>query len=316
VHGLIERGLGAVVHGVGYPEPDRSHFRSRDIWHTADVRHRAVTAQTTGWLGRAAEQLAAAGAAVPGLGIGSLQAPLLLRAPGTVVPALQRLEDYQLVVDPADERGGGRREAVLELVDALRAPAGSDLAFCGEVARAAADGAERLRSALARYVPKASYPDGELGRHVQLLARVLVSGFGTRLFHLSWGGFDTHARQVPAHAGLLRELSAALGALVADLDAHGALGDVTILVHSEFGRRVAENQSQGTDHGAAGAVFVFGKDLAGRQLGTPPGFADLQDGDLRMTCDFRALYAAVLRRARIDDAAVLGERFSGPELFA
>lgn len=315
VHELLQGGFGAVVHGVGYPTPDRSHFRSRDIWHTADVGYVVRTARSTGWLGRAADALAAAGAALPAMSVGSSGVPLMLAGQHVVVPSLERLEDCQLLVDPSGGAEDLRRQSVLELLATPVRDTDGTRSFLREVARSAADSAERLRVALATYAPKADYPDGELARSMQLLSRILVSGFGTRLLHLSFGGFDTHARQLPAHDGLLRTVSSALTALVQDLRAHGALGDVTILVHSEFGRRLAENNSRGTDHGAAAPVLVFGEGLAGKQIGTPPDLNDLQDGDPRATCDFRAVYAAILRRLRIDDRAVLGGGFDGVSLF-
>jgi uncharacterized protein (DUF1501 family) len=310
-------GQAAIVHGAGYPGPDRSHFRSRDIWHVADPAHVAATAATTGWLGRAADWLAARGAAVPGLGVGSDQLPLVLQGRSVVVPVLQRLQDYQLLTDAAEGKGALRREAVLEVVAGARPPAGDALgAFLAEVAATAVAGAERLRERLAAYRPRAQYPDTELGRKLALLARVLVSGFGTRLAHVTLGGFDTHARQLPAHDALLRQLDGALGALLGDLDAHGALGRTVVLVHSEFGRRVAQNKSQGTDHGAAAPVFVCGGGVKPGCHGRAPDLGDLDQGDLRATCDFRALYAALLRRLRVDEVAVLGARHDGVDLFA
>jgi uncharacterized protein (DUF1501 family) len=300
-----------VIHGVGYPEPDRSHFRSRDIWHTADPTFQRRTSETTGWLGRAADWLADRGAAVPGLSVGDLSVPLMLAGRRVVVPSLERVEDYQLLVDPAGGQAGIRRAEIAAL-----AAAGEDDRRAAElerfvrgVAQSSIASAERMQRALAAYRPRAEYPDGPLGRNLQVVARVLVSGFGTRLFHVSLGGFDTHARQLPAHEALLRQLSRGIGALVGDLAAHAVLERTTILVFSEFGRRLAENQSQGTDHGAAGPVFVFGDGLRPGLLGEAPGLADLDDGDLVATCDFRGVYGALLRRLGIDDVAVLGGEF-------
>ncbi|MCA8950799.1 MAG: DUF1501 domain-containing protein, partial [Planctomycetes bacterium] len=133
--------------------------------------------------------------------------------------------------------------------------------------------------------------------------------------HVTLPGFDTHARQLPTHAGLLQQLDAALAAFLADLDGHGLGERVAVLVHSEFGRRVAENASQGTDHGAAAPVFVFGGGVGGGPLGAVPDLGDLDDGDIKVTTDFRSVYAELLRWLGIDDGKVLGAHFDGVGLW-
>ena len=297
LHALMQQGKAAAIHGVGYPQPDRSHFKSRDIWHTGDPAFERETATTTGWLGRAADALAERGAAVPGISVGSLQVPLALRSRHVVVPSLQRIEDYQLLGDPAAGRIASEGEG--------------GAAFVAEVARAAIAASERLRTALAAYRSKAEYPDDDLGRKLQLLAKLVVSGFGTRLFHLGFGGFDTHARQAPAQDALLRMVGNGLAALLRDLDGHQALGRVRILVHSEFGRRLAENQSLGTDHGAAAPVFLLGEHFAAPLQGTPPSLRDLDDGDLKFTCDFRSVHAELLAWIGLKPAAAPDRPASG-----
>ena len=313
---LVKEGTCTVIHGVGYPDPDRSHFRSRDIWHTADPGFTRREAGTSGWLGRAADLLADRGAAVPGLSVGSLGLPLALRSKRVVVPSLERIEDYQVLVDPAGGKEAVRRDAIVSLIEGgNRSGSGLDR-FLKDVARSAVDGAERMREALHRYSPKAKYPATSLGRRLQLLARELVSGFGTRLFHLGFGGFDTHARQQPTHTALLSLLSNAVAAFVADLQGHGLLDRTIILIHSEFGRRVAQNKSMGTDHGAAAPVFMLGGGVDPGLSGKPPSLMDLLDGDLRPTCDFRELYGASLRRLGIDEKPVLGRAWKGLDPFS
>ncbi len=302
---LWRDGLACAVHAVGYAEPDRSHFRSRDIWHAADPSLLKVAAGTTGWLGRAADLLVTQGAALPAAAIGGQHVPLLLHGRQAVVPLLQRVEDYQLAVT-----GGGpaAREGLLGVVggSAGGGEPGDLRADLAALAAEAAAGAERLRQQLARYQPKAEYPATPLGRHLQLVARMAVAGTGARLFHLAHGGFDTHARQLPAHAGLLQQLGDGLQAFVDDLRGHGLLDRALILVHSEFGRRVAENQSQGTDHGAAAPVFLIGGPVEPGLHGTPPDLAHLQEGDVAASTDFRRVYADLLRWAALPPAAVLG----------
>lgn len=305
----FERDRAAAVHGVGYVPPDRSHFHSRDVWHTADPGLGRITADTTGWLGRAAEQLAAAGAAVPGASLGSLRVPLCLRSNGIEVPALQRLEDYALLVDAPASGRRDRQDALAELVrdaSAEGAP-GHDLS---RVANTALEQAATLETALSRFRSKAAWPDGALARALQLAARMVVAGFGTRLIHVEHGGYDTHATQAPAHDALLRQLDRALDAFLSELEAHGALDRTLVLCHSEFGRRVAENRSQGTDHGAAAPVFLCGSPgLVPGLHGTAPDLDDLDDGDVKCTTDFRSVYAEACRFVGVDVERVLGASF-------
>ena len=306
LHGLVRDGLATVVHGTGYPNPDRSHFRSRDIWHCADPGHQRVTAATTGWLGRAADALRER-LDVPAAAIGSLQVPLLLKSRRVAVPSVRRVEDFQWLA--AGGRGAMAADAPTRaVVDG--SGGGSELRrFVTERARHAVEMADSLSAALARYRPAADYPDTALGRDLRLVAQLICAGFGTRLMHVPFGGFDTHARQLPTHAGLLRQLDAALAAFVDDLRAHGRLEQVATFVHSEFGRRVAENASQGTDHGAAGPAFVLGGGAVGGAVGDPPDLARLDDGDVRVTMDFRRLYADMLGWLGIEPRPVLGAEF-------
>ena len=312
---LVHGGDATVVHGVGYDDPDRSHFRSRDIWHVADPAHRNVTASTTGWLGRTADLLAAHSAGVPAAAVGGLEVPLCLRAKRATVPSLRRVEDFQwLAADRSGPMPGDA--AVRDVVAPGEREAGGDVrAFVAARAARAVALADELSQALARYRPAADYPDSELARHLQLTAQLVATGFGTRLLHVGFGGFDTHARQLPAHAALLRTLDAALAAFVADLRAQEKLDDVVVLVHSEFGRRAAENASQGTDHGAAGPVFVIGGGGRGGTLGDGPDLGALVDGDVPATTDFRRVYRDALTWLGVEPRDVLGGEFASAGLF-
>jgi uncharacterized protein (DUF1501 family) len=303
----VVAGTGAVVHGVGYAKPDRSHFRSRDIWHVADPTHQKVGAGTTGWLGRAADLLAQNGASLPAAAVGGLEIPLLLKSRTVTVPSLERVEDFQWL--------GARHGGALGKGDPTRAvidpePAGDLLQYVAATARTGARLADDLTAALRRYQPHAEYPDSGLGRELQLAARLAIAGFGTRLLHVGFPGFDTHARQLPTHAGLFDQLDRALDAFLTDVQQSGLHDRVAVLVHSEFGRRVAENASQGTDHGAAAPVFVFGGGLAGGTHGPVPDLQKLDDGDVIATADFRSIYRDVLDWLSVDAQAVLGGEFA------
>ncbi|HEX5052772.1 MAG TPA: DUF1501 domain-containing protein [Planctomycetota bacterium] len=316
LHGLVQGGDAAVVHGVGYPGPDRSHFRSREIWHTADPAHTRVRAQTTGWLGRTADELAATIAGVPAAAIGGLEVPLLLKSARVTVPSIARIEDFQWLSATAD--GALPASSPTRAVPGCAAggAARDDLrAFVADTARSAVELAGDLDTALQRYRPQAEYPASELGRDLQLGSRLLVAGFGTRLLHVAVPGFDTHARQLPTHAGLLAQLDAAFDAFVQDLRAHGRARDVAVLVHSEFGRRTAENASQGTDHGAAAPAFVCLGGVAGGPHGEVPDLQHLDDGDLVATADFRRVFGDLLRWLGVEPARVLGAPFATLGLF-
>jgi len=276
-----EAGRLTVVHGVGYPDPDRSHFRSLEVWHGADPRG----TPRTGWLGRMADRIAERSGGMPALCVDDGELPLALVGERVFAPALPDESSLALAVLPGL---AGERDGALTVADG----ATGDLAFLRAAARASYDAAARLEQALARGTA-ADYPDSPLARRLRLIARLVTGGFDTRLFHLTLGGFDTHAHQAAAHAALLETLARALAAFEADLAEGGAEGRVLTLVHGEFGRRAAENGSRGTDHGAAAPVLLLGGPGTGGPRGTAPDLDALVDGDVPYTTDFRALYAAI-----------------------
>jgi uncharacterized protein (DUF1501 family) len=301
---LHDEGALAIVHGVGTPVPDRSHFRSMDIWHSADPE---APRPTSGWIGRAAdahaecqERLggAAEGAAAAPFAwrVGGRDLPLLLRGRRSDTPTLEDLADLRW--DLGAESEAARRRAVqAELLGVPRAERSGASPHSPEAVRRAWLGALRAAERSAAAIDATSaveYPAGELGRRLSLAAAILASGLGARVVHLEQGGYDTHARQSQPHAILLGELSAALGAFFADLRARGITDRTLVLVHSEFGRRVAENASAGTDHGAAAPVLLLSGALRGGFHGEAPSLADLDDGDQRSTMDFRRVYATAL----------------------
>ncbi len=282
---VVDAGRLAVVHGVGYPHPDRSHFRSMEIWHTADPEHPPAD---SGWLGRLAEQISARDSTgVAALHVGEGDLPLALRARTTFAPSVVDPEGFRLAecAQPIEDE----RSALLALRDAQ-----DDLGFLREAAETSYRAAERME-ALAQAPDAVEYPGGDLARKLRLIARLVAGGFGTRVFHLELGGFDTHARQDRLHSGLLGQLAGALAAFDADLAAQGLEERVLTLVFSEFGRRAEENGSKGTDHGAGAPVLLLGGGVAPGTHGTPPDLDHLVDGDVPPTTDLRALYAALER---------------------
>ena len=175
-----------------------------------------------------------------------------------------------------------------------REPTSGDLAFLREAARTTYRAAERM-SDLAGGAPARDYPGHDLGRRLRLVARLITGGFGTRIFQVALGGFDTHSAQRGTHAGLLSQLATALFAFQRDLEHHGAHERVATLVFSEFGRRVQENGSRGTDHGAGAPVFLVGGSVRGGLHGAPPDLARLEQGDVPYSTDFRSIYACLER---------------------
>jgi len=281
---LFAEGLLCVVQGVGYPGANRSHFRSLEIWHSAEP---AQPPRGVGWLGRMADQiLLAAPGSMPALHVGDEELPLALMGRSVFAPTVRDEHSLRLAELPALAEERAR----------LVAPgtATGELAFLRGAARSAYAAAERMERAVARPTSSA-YPDLALAAKLRLIAKLVAGGFDTRLFLVTLGGFDTHARQAQLHAARLDELARSLAAFQRDLNALGARERVRTFVFSEFGRRVEENASRGTDHGAAAPVFLAGGQVHGGLKGTPPELEHLVDGDVGFTTDFRTLYTALER---------------------
>jgi uncharacterized protein (DUF1501 family) len=290
---LLESGRLAIVQGVGYPNPSRSHFKSMAIWQTANVnlpREDAVDLKGNtvyGWIGQALDADRKAGDGSPAaqfLGTGSM--PTALRSRGARASAIRRLEDVVLM-----NKMGGTPTTAEELLP------GGDL---GEfVRRSTLDAyatSERVTQVLQSKDQSVNYPATGLGNQLRTVAQLLKSGVGTRVFYTSqpFNVYDTHSAQLEPHSDLLGELSNALKAFLDDLAAAKLAERVLVLCFSEFGRRVAENGSHGTDHGTAGPVFLAGPNVKAGLVGEAPKLLDLQDGDLKMGIDFRQVYASVL----------------------
>jgi uncharacterized protein (DUF1501 family) len=277
---LLDSGRLAIVPGVGYPNPNRSHFRSREIWQSARLDERDHNG--LGWVGRGLDGAPTTRDGAPAaMLIGPESPPPALRGRRSVSAALDRLDDYALT----DREGGS-------------APAGPGDDELGMFLRRslldAYTTADRLEAVAARRDAGASYPESELARRLGLAARLIKAGLGTRVYYLEQGDYDTHGHQIARHAPLLEDLSASILAFLDDLAAARLADRVLLLVFSEFGRRVAENGSMGTDHGTAAPVILAGPGIRPGLHGVYPSLTDLVDGDLKMTVDFRRVYATVL----------------------
>ena len=288
--GLYDKGMVAVVQGVGYPDPDHSHFRSTEIWQTAAPDKYVHT----GWLGRYLDE-----AQLPpnnlfnGVAIAQVL-PEVLVANKTDVPAIAQLNGYGLISD----RNNAARTTYSKLITDNRQPFTSPyLAHVAEIEDHAQKGSQELPKLIAGYKSDVSYPATPLGRSLALAAQMIGSQTGTRVIYVSHGSFDTHINQKPTQDRLLGELSDALKAFYDDLGAHGNDGRVLTMTFSEFGRRIAENASGGTDHGEASPLFLIGGGVRGGLYGTAPNLsADNKMGNLGFTTDFRSVYATVLER--------------------
>jgi uncharacterized protein (DUF1501 family) len=288
---LFDKGQLAVVQGVGYPNPDRSHFEAMDIWQSADPRRNIKT----GWLGRAVTDLQDRAGNVPIMHLGPNRLPLALQgAPGGAI-SINNNHPYRL------DLGGGpaaQHKARRRLLEDLSKPAGDGeadlLSFVQRRQVQTLTTVERLREALTAAGAAQQPGAGGLGQKLQLVAQLIIKGFGTRVFYVALDGFDTHANQAGTHANLLGELANGVTQFFNTLQQAGQDGRVRLMTFSEFGRRVQENGSKGTDHGAGSCLFVAGAALKAGVVGKHPSLSDLDAGDLKHHTDFRRVYATLL----------------------
>ncbi len=277
---LLESGRLAVVQGVGYPNPNRSHFRSMAIWQTA--RFDREEHNGLGWLGQALDGATAHGGEPDALFVGLESPPIALRGRRSATAALSRLEDLAISADTAVVR-----PATATDTDDLAA-------FVRRTTLDAYAAAERVQEVARTGGDGSAYPATALAERLRLIARLLKAGFGTRVFYTLQAGYDTHAQQTFPHAALLNELAGAVTAFFDDLTAAKLADRVFVLAFSEFGRTVKENASGGTDHGTAAPVLLAGPAVQPGLIGAAPSLTDLEGGEPKMTVDFRRVYASVL----------------------
>jgi uncharacterized protein (DUF1501 family) len=285
----------AILNGVGYPDPDYSHFRATEIWQTAEP----TRAPKFGWLGRVIDARPAAPLSAVALG---REQPLALNAATPSVATLTDFDRFRL--PPALERA-----AALYARAEGRTGAAAAVAEAGERALG-------IAAKIARLAPDGGAMAGPLGDDLRRALALLKAGLDLDALHLSFGGFDTHATQARTHGELLAAVAQNLAQWQERLERAGLGERVVTVVYSEFGRRAEENASAGTDHGSAAPVFVLGQGVRGGFHGEAPSLDDLDGGNLRFTTDFRRLYAALVRHAwDLDPTPILGE-FTPLELFA
>jgi uncharacterized protein (DUF1501 family) len=298
-----------VVQGVGYPNPNQSHFVSMDIWQSA----RTAEPRNEGWIGRALRGVP--GAASFHLTGSNEPAPLALAGAPVRVPSIASLADFQLRVAPANHRDGQQQRTIIEQA-AQPAGQGNLLDFVQRTSVNTYASSRRLQEIGRSYTPRVPYPPSALANHLRLAAQLIDGGLGARLFYVSLDGFDTHASQAQAHGNLLREVSDAMTAFYRDLSARGHRDRILMMTFSEFGRRARENGSHGTDHGAAAPMLLVGGRVRPGVVGAHPSLTDLEAGNLRFHTDFRQVYAAILDHwLGVPSRQVLGQEFRPLDLF-
>ena len=325
---LYDAGQLSIVHGVGYPNPNRSHFRSTEIWHTASDANKF---EKYGWLGRYFDNACKGSDPTIGLSVGkqtpqaftgprplgiSLQNPDTYKLAGNDTPEMDETagsQDFMSRLNGAEGLGGDANSGVT--IDSVSGPIKTQLSPLDYLERTALDAqisSEKILQVSRQAKNQVSYPASQIANSFKLVARLIAGGLPTRVYYLSQGGYDTHTNQAGAHERLLREFSTAVKAFTDDLKAQGNANRVLLVTFSEFGRRVAQNANGGTDHGAAAPLFLVGPKLKAGLLGQFPSLApkDLHNGDPKYTVDFRSIYAGVLQSwLKTNPVPILGRKF-------
>jgi uncharacterized protein (DUF1501 family) len=331
---LYDGGNLAIVQGVGYPNPNRSHFRSTEIWQTASDSEKF---DKYGWIGRYFDNACAGCDPTVGVSIGN-QMPQAFAAKTPTGVSLQNPQSYRFMdgdggagseesyrklngtdQEPVMEAQGtadggadGNSGGTIGAISGSAPHTGSALDFLERTAMDAQVSSDKILEVSNRVQNKANYPQSQLANSLKLVARLIGGGLPTRIYYVSQGGYDTHTNQVNTQQRLLTELGDSVKAFTDDLRAQGNMGRVLIMTFSEFGRRVTENANLGTDHGAAAPMFVIGNKVRAGLLGRYPSLApqDLFEGDIRYNVDFRSVYAGILEGwLKTPSAPILGRQF-------
>jgi len=296
---LYGQGFLSVINNVGYPNPDRSHFRSMDIWQSASDANKYVS---TGWLGRYLDAECA-----------DCKSYMAIEADDTLSLAMKGEMHKGLAVSNPDQLYAESQRKLFRDISADYSPAKSDnaLDYLYKTQSETLSSADYIHDKFKTYKSTTDYPKGEFSNHLKTIAELIISGMETRVYYVSLGSFDTHVGQKGKQEKLFDEMSGGLAAFVKDLQQNNCFKDTLIMTFSEFGRRVKENASSGTDHGTANNMFLISGAL------TKPGIfnetanlKDLDEGDLKYRVDFRSVYATVLNKwLKADDAKILGNQY-------
>jgi uncharacterized protein (DUF1501 family) len=306
---LMDDGVASIVQGVGYPNPNRSHFTSMDIWHTADTN-----AKGNGWIGRYFD-CTCNGTPVPegSVAVGR-NAPLAMQGDIQKPVSFESAELFRWIGEDLHPSMKQPYEKINRSGQLDDVNPDSQLGFLMRTALDAQVSSDRIRAAVAK-TPLVRYPGGELSRQLQIVGAMIRDAMNTRVYYTSLGGFDTHAGQPNSHANLLRQLGDSLNAFYKDLKAQGNNTRVLTMVFSEFGRRVAQNASNGTDHGTAAPMYFVGDMIRPGILGNHPSLTDLDEGDLKYNVDFRSVYTAVLEDwLKAPAERILGKKYQKAQI--
>jgi uncharacterized protein (DUF1501 family) len=304
-----DEGKMAIINGIGYPTPNYSHFRSMDIWYTAEPDKMSAD----GWLGKVVQDIdPKAENVLTAVNFGR-GLPRALALSGVPVASVAQLDNYGLLTSLS---GVDQRNSALEIFSSMYDDGFNDdnnvkqlkpvhpedrmgevLRYMGQTGLDAQKGADILSTSLGKYSSTVNYPNSQIAANLKGIAQVKLAGLGTRVFYTSHASFDTHAAELSAHALLWKDVSEAVSAFFADLREHDAADDVIMLMWSEFGRRVRDNGA-GTDHGAGGVAFLLGDPVKGGMYGEYPSLKenDLTIGNLQFNNDFRSTYSSILER--------------------
>ena len=304
----------AIINGIGYPVPNRSHFRSMDIWHTAlpeDIG-------TEGWLGRSIREIDPKGENVlTGVNFGR-GLPRALGCRGVPVASVGNLETYGLFPDIGDENL--RKYALDTFAKMYGGANGGDavMEFLGQTGTDALKGADILRTAPEKYNSSVEDAANPIAPSLKSVAQVMFADLGTRIYYTQHGSFDTHAGEIESHTKLWDEVGGGIGDFMDDLREHGHAENTSILVFSEFGRRIKDNGS-GTDHGSGGVAFMIGDQVNGGMYGEYPSLEeeDQLEGDLHFNNDFRQTYTSILEQwLKLDAEPIVNGKFEPFGLFS
>ena len=305
---LYDDGKVAIIQGVGYPNPNRSHFRSMDIWHTCEPDKIG----TEGWIGRAIREIdPTSDNVLTGVNFGR-GLPRAMAAPGVPVASVGNLETYGVLTGIEDDQRG----EALEIFSRMYSPAigrGPVVDYLSQTGTDALKGADILSTAPEKYSSSVEYGNNTVAQYLRNIAQVHLADLGTRMLYTTapYNSFDTHASQMTTHTRLWADTSNAVKDFYEDLQEHQASDNVVLLIFTEFGRRVHDNGS-GTDHGSGGLAFVVGDAVKGGLYGEYPSLApeQLLEGDLHFNNDFRGLYSTLLERwMGLDSKSIVGGVF-------
>ena len=307
---MYDDGKVAIIHGIGFENSPRSHFRAMDIWHTCEPE----VVGTEGWVAKVVRDLDPQGENVLKCVNFGQGLPRALALRGVPITSVSNLESYGVMSSVPGMSGEEERARLLDRFARMYAPAigtGATMDYLGQTGRDALMGADIIKAAPENYTSTIEYADNGIAKYLRDVARVHTANLGTQIFYTAHGPFDTHFNQPPMHARLWTEVSGAISDFFDDLREHDAADNLVMMIFTEFGRRVRDNGT-GTDHGAGGGAFIIGDQVKGGMYGTYPSLKpeDLNQGDLDPSYDFRGFYSSVVDQwLGLDPVPIVGGKF-------